>query len=429
LAVIAGVGRRRFGQLAALSALALLAGCGTSRPLADRRTIRLGYVSPQSGPLSAFGEADGFVLEGVRRLWRDGLVIGGRAHQVEIRVRDSRSSPTRAGEAARELIIADRVDLMLAAFTPETTNPVADACERAGIPCITTAAPYQAWYLGRDPAPDPDRPRPYRWTWHFFAGLEDVNEVFADMWEQVETNQVLATLWPDDGDGRAWSRYFPGALRAQGYRIVNPGRYPAGKGGFEAEIDQFRADGVQIVTGVMPPSDFATFWREARRKRYRPRVATLGKALLFPAFVEAMGAADGLSTEVWWSPRHPFTSSLTGARASQLAEAYTGATGRQWIQPLGFAHALFEVAAAVLARAGDVGDKQGLADAIKATSMDTVVGPVDWTSSQAIFPNVSRTPLVGGQWRRGRAWPFELVIVSNPANPEIPAGGRLEPIA
>jgi branched-chain amino acid transport system substrate-binding protein len=136
-----------------------------------------------------------------------------------------------------------------------------------------------------------------------------------------------------------------------------------------------------------------------------------------------------VSTEVWWSPHHPYKSSLTGASTAQLAAEYSRATGRQWTQPLGFVHALFEVAASVLQRAGDVNDKQALADAIKATNLDTIVGKVDWTGKGADFPNVARTPLVGGQWRRGRTWPFELEIVSNATNPEIPATSTLQPIA
>ena len=142
-----------------------------------------------------------------------------------------------------------------------------------------------------------------------------------------------------------------------------------------------------------------------------------------------MGTAAGLSTEVSWSPRHPFRSSLTGAGAAQLAEDFQRRTGRQWIQTIGFVHALFEVAASVLRRAGDLADKPALVDAIKATRLDTVVGRVDWTRAQAYFPNVARTPLVGGQWRRGRTWPFELEIVSNTSHPEIPATGTLQPIA
>jgi branched-chain amino acid transport system substrate-binding protein len=421
--------RRRFVQLAALSGAALLAGCRTSDPLADRQTIKLGYVSPQSGSLFGFGEADSFVIESTRRRFKDGLQIGGRAHPVEILVADSQSKPERAGEVARDLISRDQVNMMLVSSTPETTNPVADACEQAGMPCISTATPYQPWFLGRNPAPDPDNPEPYQWTWHFFWGLEDIIGVFADMWGQVENNQVLGGLWPDDGDGRAWSRGFPLALQPQGYEIIDPGRYRSEKDSFRTEIDRFKGAGADIVTGVPLPPDFATFWKQAAQQGYRPKIASVGKALLFPAFIEAMGTAEGVSTEVWWSPTHPFRSSLTGAGAGQLAAEYTKATGRQWTQPLGFAHALFEIAASVLSRVGDVNDRQALTDAIKATSMDTIVGRVDWTRAQADFPNVSRTPLVGGQWRRGKTWPFELEIVSNTVHPEIPATSTLKPIA
>src|SRR5919108_6436172 len=117
-----GVDRRRFVRLAALAGAAALAGCRTSDALADREPVRLGYVSPQSGSLSGFGEADSFVVEGARAAFRNGLEIGGRAHPGEILVRDSQSSPTRAGELARDLIVRDQVTLMLVSSTPETTN-------------------------------------------------------------------------------------------------------------------------------------------------------------------------------------------------------------------------------------------------------------------------------------------------------------------
>jgi branched-chain amino acid transport system substrate-binding protein len=348
---------------------------------------------------------------------------------VEILVRDSQSNPARAAEVARDLIDRDQVSLMLVSSTPETTNPVADACEAAGMPCISTVTPYQTWYLARHPAPSSASRTPYRWTWHFYWGLEDIIEVFADMWGQVENNRVIGGLWPDDGDGRAWGRRFPAVLRNQGYRIVDLGRYQPEKDSFEPEIERFKAEGVDIVTGVPLPADFATFWKQAAELGYRPKIASVGKALQFPAFFEAMGTAAGVSTEVAWSPHHPFTSSLTGASAAQLASDYQAATGRQWIQPLGFVHALFEVAASVVKRVGDLGDRQAMADAIKATRMGTIVGPVDWTGAQAEVPNVSRTPLVGGQWRRGGSWPFELEIVSNTVHPEIPATGTLQPVA
>jgi branched-chain amino acid transport system substrate-binding protein len=90
------------------------------------RPLRVGYVSPQTGPLAGFGETDTFVVAGVRKAIGQGLAIRDRRHPVEILVRDSQSDPNRAAEVASRLILTDRIDLMLVASTPETTNPVAD---------------------------------------------------------------------------------------------------------------------------------------------------------------------------------------------------------------------------------------------------------------------------------------------------------------
>ena len=296
--------RRRFLRLTALAGAAALTGCAASDTRDGTPPIRLGYVSPQSGPLFAFGEADAFVVADVQRALVGGLKVGGRTHPVEILVRDSQSSPERAGDLARELITRDQVTMLLAAPTPETTNPVADAGERYGTPCVTTGTPYQSWYLRRDPAPDPADPKPYRFTWHFSWGLEDIIAVFADMWSQVANNGVLGGLWPDDGDGRAWGRTFPKVLGAQGYRVLDMGRYQAGQDSFAAELDKLEAGGAGIVTGVPPPADFATFWKQAADRGYRPPVVSIGRAM-FPAFIEAMGTAAGVSTRGLVEPGAP----------------------------------------------------------------------------------------------------------------------------
>jgi branched-chain amino acid transport system substrate-binding protein len=43
--------------------------------------------------------------------------------------------------------------------------------------------------------------------------------------------------------------------------------------------------------------------------------------------------------------------------------------------------------------------------------------------------NVAKTKLTGGQWRKG-ATPtgFELLIVDNSGNPDVPTDGTMEPI-
>ena len=59
----------------------------------------------------------------------------------------------------------------------------------------------------------------------------------------------------------------------------------------------------------MIPPDFTTFWNQALQQGFKPKVASVGKALLFPVAVEALGKnGNNLSSEVWWSPHHPFKS-------------------------------------------------------------------------------------------------------------------------
>ena len=96
----------------------------------------------------------------------------------------------------------------------------------------------------------------------------------------------------------------------------------------------------------------------------------MGKAILFPSAVEALGKnGNNLSSEVWWTPHHPFKSSLTGQSAQALSDAYEKSSGKQWTQPIGFVHSLFEVAVDVMKRTSDVGDNKAV---VKVNRIDQV---------------------------------------------------------
>ena len=410
------------GALAATSGLAMPA-------LAQGAPIKLGYVSPQTGPLAAFAEADKFII--------DGFMAATKAAGLnyEVVVKDSQSNPNRAAEVAKELIVSDEVNLVLVASTPETTNPVATTCEAEEVPCISTAAPWQPWFIGQQANPgDPASWKPFNSAFHFFWGLEDVIAVYTNMWGQLETNKKVGGLFPNDGDGNAWGDKavgFPPVLEKLGYSLNDPGRYQNLTDDFSAQINAFKSDGSDVITGVMIPPDFTTFWNQAQQQGFKPKVASIGKAILFPQAVEALGkSGHNLSCEVWWSANHPFKSSLTGQSAGELAEGFTKATGRPWTQPIGFVHALFEVAVDVMKRA-DPTDSEAVIAAIAASNIETIVGKVAWDGANLppfAAKNVAKTPLVGGQWRLKDGGGYDLVIVDNQTAPNIPTGGKMEAI-
>ena len=429
--------RRALIKGAAATSAALGAGAVFAPAVHAATTIKLGYVSPRTGPLAAFGEPDDFIIKSFLEAVKGGVKLGGKSVVIEVVAKDSQSNPNRAAEVAKELIVSDEVAMMLVASTPETTNPVSTQCEIEGVPCISSVAPWQPYFIGRQANPGaPPTWKPFENTFHFFWGLEDIIAVYTNMWGQLTTNKMVGGLFPNDGDGNAWGDKvvgFPPVLEKLGYKLTDPGRFQDLTDDFSAQIAAFRSSGADIITGVVIPPDFTTFWNQANQKGFRPKAASIGKAILFPSAVEALGkSGNNLSSEVWWSPWHPFKSSLTGISAGDLAKAYSQSTGKQWTQQIGFAHALFEVAIDSLKRSADSGDSKANVAAIGATDLDTIVGKIKF-GSEALPPfarkNIAKTPLVGGQWRLRDAGKYDIVIVDNQTAPIIPAAGKMEPIA
>ena len=413
--------RRRFlrGATAALAAPALLSA---TRAYAANPTLRIGHVSPRTGPLAGFAEADDYVLAGVEKAFAGGIENNGKAWNIEIISKDSQSNPNRAAEVAADLILGDEVDIIVAASTPDTVNPASDQAEVNEVPCITTDCPWQPYFFGRNGVPGEG----FASTYHFFWGLEDVIGAFLDMWGKSGVAKSVGGLFPNDADGNAWGHPelgLPKPLAADGYNLIDPGRYQPLSDDFSNYIAAFKEAGCEIVTGNMIPPDFSTFWAQAAQQGFNPKVVTIGKALLFPSVIESLGdRGDGLSSEVWWSPNHPFSSSLSGASARNLAEGYSAASGRPWTQPIGFKHALFEVVADVIKRAEDLEDSQAIIAAITGTNLDTIVGNVNWANGP--IDNVTKTPLVAGQWQK-EGDGFDLKIVANSAAQNIPLTGDL----
>jgi len=431
---MSALSRRRFLQGVGGSALA---GSMLSSPsIAATKTVKIGYVSPKSGPLAAFAEADDFVLAEFRKAVKDGVKIGADTYQIELATKDSQSNPNRAAEVTKELITRDNVGLVLVGATPETNNPVTTQCEIEQIPCISSVAPWQTNFIGRQANPgDPKSWKPFDYTFHYFWGLEDVIAVFTGMWKQVATNKSVGALFPNDGDGNAWGDKvvgFPPVLTKDGYKLTDPGRFQNLTDDFSAQIAAFRGAEAEIVTGVVIPPDFTTFWNQAQQKGYRPKVVSVAKALLFPVTVQALGkGGHNISTEVWWTPSHPYKSSLTGVSAADLAKGYEQATGKQWTQPIGFVHSLFEVAIDALKRSAEPGNGAAVAKAIGSTKLETIVGPIAFGGSNVppfAAKNIAKTPLVGGQWRLAGE-KYSMVITENGIAPQIPLGGSMQALA
>jgi branched-chain amino acid transport system substrate-binding protein len=416
----AGLGAAAIGGSSLLSACSGgLKGTGSS----SSGVLKIGYVSPQTGPLAGFASADNFVVKQITEATRNGITAGGKKRKIEIVVKDTQSNPNRATEVTRELINSDKVDLIVGSSTPDTTNPVADQCEANGIPNVTTIAPWEAWFHGRNGKSGEG----FKYTTLFFFGMQEFADCFFPMWDRMDvSNKKVAALWPNDTDANAFRNGLGPLMKTAGYTPVDGGAYQDGATDFTAQLNTFKQSGAELFTCTPIPPDFQTFWKQAQQQGFRPKLATVAKVMLFPSEAEALGQlTNNIATDFWWSPAHPYKSVFDGKSAKQLADDFAADTGKQWTQALGSVYSLFEIAVQALKTADDPKDRDEVAKNLREMKIECMSGSLDFTKGPE--PGIAIQHPVGGQWRKGSQFPWDVVIVDNSANPDVPVGGDLLP--
>ena len=348
------------GAAGAVGTAALSAGFPSIVRAAD--TVRIGYVSPKTGPLAPFAEADEFNVASVLEAIGGQVESAGGSLDVEIIVKDSQSNPEprRRGR--------ERAD-PLRRGAPALRRQHAGDHQPGGRPGGDQRGPLRhdalsmaALFL---------RPRrqsggglPVDLPLLLGTGRRDrgLPQPLGEARDQQGGRRALPQRRRRQRLGSIPSWASPSRLRAAGYTLIDPGRYQNLSDDFSAQISEFKDNDVELVTGVVLPPDFTTFWTQSAQQGFRPKAATVGKALLFPVSVEAHWAMPGTisAPRSGGVRRTPFTSSITGQSCGELAAAFTAATGKQWSQPVGYGHSIFEVALDVVSRAEDINDTQSM---------------------------------------------------------------------
>lgn len=391
-------------------------------------TIRVGFISPRTGPLGSFGEGDGHVLDLARKALAGGLTIGGKKYNVEILDRDTQSDPARASQLAKALINNDKIDMMLTTSTPEVVNPVSDACEAAGIPCLATVMPWEAFYFGR--GAKPGEPSPFKWTYLFSFGVADFVKSYVSQWAMVPNNKKVAALLPNDADGNAIRAAMLPELQKAGYTIVDGGAYETGTTDFSAQIAKFKAEKCEILCTFPIPPDYATFWRQAAQQGLNKtmKVVQVAKTGLFASNIEVLGPL-GFQTSVaaYWHKDFPYKSNLTGLSGQQLADGYEKSANKQWTQQLGATLSLLDAGIEALKVSSNPKDRAAVAKSLSTLKTTTMMGKVDFTKGPV--PNVSPTAMIGAQWVKaisGSKWKLDYVLTENAGDKTVPVAAKFK---
>lgn len=378
------------------------------------RAIKLGYVIPITGPLAPFAAAGKWAQKHFADAIGDGIVLGDKMkHPFEVGLVDTQSDSNRAAQVTGDLIQNTKVDLVMAAVTPDTVNPAADVAESMGCPLISNWSEWHAFTVGRK-AP----PAGFKWTYTY--SFDDVFTTinYSGLMGQVQSNKTVGLVLANDVDGNNWAQWGPPILQQAGYKVVQTDLYTPGAEDYTAQITAIKKAGCELLLSVMLTPDFTNFWTQAHQQSYKPIVAIGHKGLIFPEGVLAMGNIGyNLCSAGTFFPDATFVDSLTGMTCRQLSDEYEASTGNEWSEAI-IISVLFEWAADLFKRTTSIDDKEAIVSAIRTTKLDTCLGTIDFTApvkenTHHPHPNACYPPEAAAQWIKATSgkWPIDKVPV------------------
>ena len=222
-------------------------------------TIRIGYIDQITGIRANFGETAPWVVEQVQNHLKDGLEIGGKKYAVEILVRDSQSDVNRMGSLGNELVLRENVDLLLVA--DGLAAPALEICDQNGTPAVSTVLQWEPFYASRGSSPE----KGYPWSFLFFWSGADIIKNYIGMWKASGIDPVVGTFYEDNDFGRGFSGGMTAELAANGFKELPGGLFKEQVDDFSNQVAAFREGGAKIVTGLVFPQHFATFWGQAKQ--------------------------------------------------------------------------------------------------------------------------------------------------------------------
>jgi branched-chain amino acid transport system substrate-binding protein len=175
--------------------------------------------------------------------------------------------------------------------------------------------------------------------------------------ESTDWGAELEGFWTDDAE-------------EFGYEIVFNESYAPGTQDFTDLILQMRDADVQLMLTLPNPPDGITLFTQMAELDWTPEHALVIRAPDPPTWSQNLGpVGDFVSFMPGWHNAMAFEG------VAELNEAHIELVGRPADPIVGPSYALVQILAAAIEEAGTL-DRDAIRDAIAATDMDTVIGPV-----------------------------------------------------
>jgi branched-chain amino acid transport system substrate-binding protein len=384
--------------LAALgTALAACGAPGTGTP----DTIAIGAVVPLTGRYAAGGEQikNGYELAVEDINNAGGVSVNGTKIPLELTILDDESDPTKTVQRLETLYSSNNVVAYLGGFGSDLHAAAAAIGEKNKVPYIGVAFALQKVhdqgfkYLF---SPFPKSPGLAVASFDMIDALSPKPSKIAIFAEKTDWGAELRGLWNEQAAQR-------------GYSVVADQEYAPGSQDFSPLILAAKDAGAEVVLALPNPPDGTALAKQMKELAFNAGMYLFIRAPDGLSWSENLGKdGDYFLNMPGWNPAVQF------AGVEQMVQRHQAKYNKPAQATTGPAYAAVQVLADAISRAGSL-DRDKIRDAIAATDLATVVGPVKFNPD-----GTGQVITVINQWQDGKqalVWPPDQA----PSGPMYPA--------
>ena len=358
------------------------------------QTIDVGAVVPLTGRYAALGGQvkNGYEI-GVQHINAAGGVnVGGKKLQIKLNLLDDESDPTKT-VARLETLATQGVVAYFGGAGSDLHGAAASIADKNKIPYLGIAFAFHGIHqqgLRYLFSPFPKSPDLTRETFVFLDAMIPAAQrprKVALFLERTDWGQEMGSQW----DGRA---------REHGYQVVANAVYAPGAKDFSELILKAKSAGAEAVLALPSPPDGMTIVKQMKELDLNTKVNVFIRAADPPVWAQNLGK-DG--DYVLLSPGWHFAAKYP--KVTELNEAHQKLLNRPADPLVGPSYACVQILADAVTRA-KVLDRDKIRDAIAATNMTTVVGPVRFRTDGS-----GEVKVFFQQWLKGKqelVWPKDF---------------------
>jgi branched-chain amino acid transport system substrate-binding protein len=379
-----------------------LAACGAPGS-GGGQTIKIGAVVPLTGRYGPGGEQikNGYELAVETINNAGGVTVGGTKMPLELTILDDASDPTKTVQSLETLYSSNNVTAYLGGFGSDLHAAAAGIAEKNKVP-----------YIGVAFALKKVHEQGFKYLFSPFPKSPDLAIATFDMLDTLSPKPSKIAIFAEKTD---WGAELRGLWTAQaqqrGYSIVADQEYAPGSKDFSPVVLAAKDAGAEVVLALPNPPDGTALAKQMKELDFNANFYVFIRAADSQAWGDGL-AKDGnyFLNMPGWNPAVKFPG------VEEMVKAYQAKYNKPAQATSGPAYAAVQILADAIGRAGSV-DRDKIRDAIAATDMMTVIGPVKFNPD-----GTGQVITVINQWQDGKqalVWPADQtsIKVAYPAKP------------